>query len=257
VAVPFAATSPHAAVTGWPGAAEGALACSACHGDPTAHLEAGGGAETIFSFNAGNPPAAASRVCLTCHGDQHPRFLQSAHGRTGLDCSSCHSIHSAPVESRALLQRAQGIQRPMDGVTLASRTCEGCHGDVFTQFQFNERHRLREGILECASCHDPHAPASRTQLGGFKHQQCLDCHTDKGGPFVFEHGSSRTEGCVACHVPHGSPNRHMLRFQRTAELCFSCHAQVPGFHSRFTLETVCTNCHATVHGSNFDPFFLK
>jgi hypothetical protein len=49
----------------------------------------------------------------------------------------------------------------------------------------------------------------------------------------------------------------MLKFQRTAELCFSCHAQVPGFHSRFTLDTVCTNCHATVHGSNFDRFFLK
>jgi hypothetical protein len=49
----------------------------------------------------------------------------------------------------------------------------------------------------------------------------------------------------------------MLLFQNVAELCFSCHATVPGFHARFTLETQCTNCHSSIHGSNFDPFFLK
>ena len=32
---------------------------------------------------------------------------------------------------------------------------------------------------------------------------------------------------------------------------------VPGFHTRFTNESVCTNCHSTIHGSNFDAAFLK
>jgi len=98
-------------------------------------------------------------------------------------------------------------------------------------------------------------------LGGFKDETCIDCHTDKGGPFVFEHGSVQVEGCVACHTPHGSINRHLLTFQSTGELCYSCHATVPGFHvgtpPRFTFATNCTNCHSSIHGSNLDPFFLK
>jgi uncharacterized paraquat-inducible protein A len=49
----------------------------------------------------------------------------------------------------------------------------------------------------------------------------------------------------------------MLKFQNVAEACFSCHAVVPSFHSRFTAETPCTNCHSTIHGSNFHPAFLK
>ena len=94
-------------------------------------------------------------------------------------------------------------------------------------------------------------------LGGFKQQQCTSCHTDKEGPFVFEHGSQRVEGCVACHDPHGSPNRHLLTFQSVADLCYSCHGVVPGFHTRFIADSQCTNCHSTIHGSNFDPFLLK
>jgi DmsE family decaheme c-type cytochrome len=148
---------------------------------------------------------------------------------------------------------------------LQSRVCTDCHADVLTEFAFNERHRVGEGALECTSCHDPHAASSRSLLGGFKQQQCLACHTDKGGPFVFEHPASRGEGCTACHSSHGSPNRHMLAHQRVGELCFTCHAATPQFHSgfapagppRFGLDTQCTTCHSTLHGSNFDPFFLR
>jgi hypothetical protein len=49
----------------------------------------------------------------------------------------------------------------------------------------------------------------------------------------------------------------MLKFQEVGALCFSCHTQVPGFHASFTLETNCANCHSSIHGSNFDRFFLK
>jgi DmsE family decaheme c-type cytochrome len=147
----------------------------------------------------------------------------------------------------------------MDGVSAA---CAECHADVAHDFEFNERHRLQEGILTCTSCHDPHGPSDRMRLAAFKQEACIDCHTDKGGPFVYEHGSSRVDGCVACHTPHGSVNRHLLTFQATGELCYSCHAVVPAFHvagspPRFGLDTNCTNCHSSIHGSNLDPFFLK
>lgn len=234
-----------------------AASCAACHGDVTAHLEAGGGADTIFSFTGDAPHTVTAKACLECHGDAHPRFLRSPHARAGMDCQSCHSVHDPAPGSWANLKKSNTVTRPMEDVSMASLVCRECHAEVFTQFELSERHRLQEGILECQSCHDPHEPASRTRLAAFKQEACIECHGDKGGPFVFEHGSVQVEGCVACHTPHGSPNRHLLKFQRTAELCFSCHAAVPGFHSRFTLDTTCTNCHSSIHGSNFDPFFLK
>lgn len=254
----FARSNPHSVLDSpeWlAGGYEGS--CTACHGDATQHLEEGGGLGTIFAFGDDELASVKSRRCLDCHGDEHSRFPLSAHANAGLDCTSCHGIHSSPPEAPAQLLASHSDRGEDLRVGRTSATCAECHAEVFSQFQLNERHRLQEGILDCTTCHNPHEPASRLLLGGFKQEACIDCHTDKGGPFVFEHGSVKVEGCTACHSPHGSPNRHMLTFQRAAELCFACHAAVPGFHSRFTLDTVCTNCHSSIHGSNFDPFFLK
>lgn len=238
--------------------AGGTVNCGNCHAGAMAHAESGGEPELVFGFGDDGTSQSRAEACLTCHWTEHPQFFRGPHAASGTDCATCHSIHEPSPKSRGnLLQTADTLGRPMENLGAASAVCQSCHGEVFAQFDLNERHRLREGILDCTSCHDPHDVQPRAQLGGFKQQQCAECHADKSGPFVFEHGSVIVEGCTACHDPHGSPNRHMLTFQRTAELCFSCHATVPGFHSRFTIETVCTNCHSTIHGSNFDPAFLK
>lgn len=231
--------------------------CTTCHGDAAKHIEEGGGEGTIFAYGESATAEEKSQKCLRCHGDSHPRFLNSPHGRAGMDCTSCHSIHSSAAEPPLLRKAEKPAEWASQGLSAKSAKCVECHTDVYTEFQYNEHHRLQEGILDCTSCHDPHEPATRVRLGGFKQAQCIQCHADKGGPFVFEHGSVKVEGCVACHTPHGSVNRHMLLFQRTAELCFSCHPVVPSFHSRFTLDTVCTNCHSSIHGSNFSKFFLE
>lgn len=258
--------NPHSALqsVAWQERSGEELTCLACHGDVSEHLASGGGLGNVLAFRD-EPALAQSERCLGCHSDTHPRFASSAHGVAGLTCTDCHSNHSPGARNSSLLKAATGGAVGLGSATMVSATCADCHGDVSTQFAFNERHRLREGALECTSCHDPHAPQQRLLLGGFKQEQCLQCHTDKGGPFVFEHAASRTEGCSACHSPHGSPNRHMLAHQRVGELCISCHAVVPQFHlgfspvgsPRFDLDTQCTNCHSTIHGSNFDPNFLK
>lgn len=232
-------------------------ACSGCHGDGTAHIEAGGGVGEggLMTFGEEVPASARIEACQSCHGDAHPAFEATAHAAAGLACASCHSIHGDPL-SRGLLAAASAADRFARELGDSSATCAGCHEDIVARFGFNERHRLQEGILDCASCHDPHEPAQRMRLGGFD-ETCVGCHRAQEGPHVFEHGAQRVEGCVACHDPHGSPNRHLLTFQSVGELCYSCHAAVPGFHARFTLDTVCTNCHSTIHGSSFDPFFLQ
>ncbi|MEE9162288.1 MAG: cytochrome c3 family protein, partial [Candidatus Neomarinimicrobiota bacterium] len=172
----------------------------------------------------------------------------SPHARDGLDCQVCHSVHQPAPGG---LAHAQLLVK---GVT---ETCRECHADQLAKFQLNERHRLLEGILDCATCHDPHEPPP-AWLGGFKQEACLSCHTDKQGPFAFEHGGILVEGCAVCHDPHGSPNRHMLTFQRVEDQCISCHAVLPMFHLRFREQDPnCTNCHASIHGSNLSPYFLR
>jgi DmsE family decaheme c-type cytochrome len=218
--------------------------CVACHGDPEMHLGEGGG-PNIFAFGTEESANDKSTRCLTCHSKSTGRYFASPHGKSAMDCLSCHAIHAEEVKPGLLK-------------TSELKNCYTCHQDVFSQFQLNERHRLQEGILSCSSCHDPHKPSSMERLGGFKHEACLTCHTDKGGPFLYEHEASRIEGCKACHEVHGSPNRHMLTHQSVADLCFSCHVLAPDWHSRFdSYSTNCTFCHATIHGSHLSKIFLK
>ena len=218
--------------------------CIACHGDAEMHMEEGGG-PNIFAFGTEESINDKAARCLNCHSKTTGKYFASSHGKSALDCTTCHIIHQERAKP-ALLK------------TSAANNCLTCHQDVFAQFQLNERHRLQEGILSCATCHDPHEPSSMGRLGGFKHESCLKCHTDKGGPFLYEHGASRIEGCTACHEVHGSPNKHMLTHQSVSDLCFSCHSMAPSFHARFdSYSTNCTVCHATVHGSNLSKIFLK
>lgn len=218
--------------------------CTACHGDAEKHLAEEGGA-TIFAFKATDIPNAKSKKCLECHVKSNSKFLSSPHGKASMDCTSCHTVHAETT-------------KPFLLKTSATKSCAACHEDIFSLFQLNERHRLQEGILSCTTCHNPHEPAARERLAGFKHESCLKCHADKGGPYLFEHGASRIEGCTACHEVHGTPNRHMLTHYSTSDLCFSCHAAAPSWHSRFDSQTTnCTVCHSTIHGSNLSKIFLK
>ncbi len=236
-ATPHVALKRQALVTGMLGTEGATNACTSCHTDAEAHLQSDG-EEAVFNF--ADSPASSTATCQQCHGRSHPRFERTSHARAGLTCTDCHGSHSKPATFDA----------GTDG-------CGSCHVDQAQTFAFTEHHRLDEGTLSCSSCHDPHEPSARIQLGGFKQQECSTCHQAQAGPFVFEHGAQRVEGCTACHSPHGSPNRHLLTNQSVADQCYSCHGAVPGFHTRFTSETLCTNCHVTIHGSHLDPAFLK
>lgn len=227
-----------------PHAAIGAAGCTSCHSGAEKHIQEGGGTN-IFAFKPSDLSTQKSKACLKCHAESSSRFMAGPHGKASLDCTTCHSVHAAKMNLNLLKAGA-------------AKTCYTCHEDIFAKFSLNERHRLQEGILGCTTCHNPHEPQTRERLGGFKQEACLKCHTDKGGPFLYEHGSSRVEGCTICHDSHGSPNRHMLTYQSTADLCFSCHIFAPQWHKNFSEKTTnCTSCHSTIHGSNLSKTFLR
>lgn len=254
--------SPHSVLDteGVAGDVDASSSCAACHGEPVRKEKEHGVWACdfdVFGFSEDDFHGVKTQLCQRCHAGDHGEFGSSEHARAGIACTDCHDIHGEnrgrwPLQKEITVHDGSALQ-----AAAPSATCARCHADVFAEFEFNDRHRLQEGIVQCTSCHDPHRRQGRTALAGFRQETCAACHLDKDGPYVFEHGSLRVEGCAACHTPHGSPNRHMLTFQAVAELCYSCHVEVPGFHSRFTLDTQCTNCHSSIHGSNIDPFFLR
>ncbi len=227
--------------------------CVACHGNDESHVS-GQRPETFLTFST-ESPARQDEACLGCHSDDHPPG-QNQHAQAGVTCAACHPVHATPDVPAAAA---------FPGIGEISTTCAGCHLDVLEEFAFNNRHRLAEHSLTCASCHDPHSDAGNAWLSVSSGETCTECHADKEGPFVFEHDAQLVDGCQACHVPHGSASRHLLDHQEPGALCYGCHAEVPSFHlgfapfgePRFGVETGCTNCHVTIHGSNIDPMFLK
>ncbi len=243
-------SSPH-------GSSPGSVSCINCHSNGQEHIAAPG-AGKMERFES-MPAGKQNSVCSSCHVKSHGPET-NGHTLAGIKCTNCHTIHAHRAETTGTNKRAE-----LSSKESGSAVCIECHQAQFTQFEFNERHRLTEGALTCISCHDPHSPGQGLLSAGLVQSPCEKCHSSVSGPFVFEHTASRLEGCTACHEPHGSQNRHMLKHQQVGALCYSCHAQVPQFHAgfapgaapRFNERTVCTNCHVAIHGSNLDRLFLR
>jgi len=239
-------------------------ACEACHGNGQKHVEAPG-ADTIQN-PAKLAPAAADKICLTCHLNQptHAGRLQSSHAKNEVACTSCHKIHANGPQGL--------VTRRMDAI---NALCADCHLDVWTQFQRPNHHRLPEGAMSCVDCHNPHGsglPQAMAQSFGANEPGCLNCHGDKRGPFTFEHAPVRFEGCAACHEPHGSANPRMLTRQEVRFVCLECHASLPSVRNANSALGVvppafhnlnlprfqnCTICHQKIHGSYVDRDLLK
>lgn len=235
--------------------ADGSQGCEACHGSGKAHVEAGGDKTKIFSF-AGADPAEASKRCLSCHeyGEEHANFSRSQHNVASVSCVSCHSPHHAKEAQYLLVQKQPGL-------------CFSCHTETRQDFARPFRHRVEQGFVQCTDCHNQHGGFLTKQLRATaaQDQVCFKCHADKAGPFSFEHEPVKTEGCQSCHTPHGSVNPRLLKRASINLLCLECHTltqdagapAIPSFHNQSQKYSACTMCHPTIHGSNFDRFFMK
>lgn len=230
--------------------------CETCHGPGSAHVESGDAAQIRLPSKL--KPEESSAICLTCHENgMQANWKGSVHDNRGLACLTCHSIHQAKSEKFLL------------NVEVSSEACYPCHAQVKSQMQRTSHHPVREGLMTCASCHNPHGTDGSTKnlVTNSVNELCYKCHTEKRGPFLWEHPPV-SENCLNCHTPHGSNNAKLLAEKRPY-LCQRCHLDTrhPGtLYDSTTIQTSnreftrsCSNCHLNIHGSNHPSgtFFLR
>src|SRR5580693_7832084 len=108
--------------------------CEGCHGPGQAHVEAGGGKDTIpraFSLLA---PKQVLETCLTCHAQDRSKanIQRSDHTLNDVVCTACHSIHRSPTPKYLLAKKQTDL-------------CYSCHSAVRAQFELPSKHRVNEG----------------------------------------------------------------------------------------------------------------
>lgn len=265
--------------------------CESCHGPGRAHSE-GEKAEKEGKKPGPNQPKAATLIynfskhsakenaarCLTCHqkDQKESLFGRSRHLGSAVSCTECHDPHrlnagdDVAKPSAALEAYFSVPKRPAEHAWLDDRLlrekqpqlCYSCHRDVEAEFQLPVRHRVNEGAVKCTDCHNPHGSLTARDLKSAGSDACTTCHMEKKGPFAYEHAAVLVEGCTVCHTPHGTINLHLLKRRQERQLCLECHAapqavNVP--HPRLGFQTAgeCTRCHIEIHGSNYQPQFLR
>ncbi len=232
------------------------ISCESCHGSGAAHAGSGD-VKDIASYNDDDEMnSKVDKICSTCHLTMM-HGVKGAHiDDYGLNCGSCHKIHQSA---------RYGVN-----VKTGNSLCESCHTAVRAKTMLPSHHPVREGKMECTSCHD--MKGGSTIDSERPNDLCLDCHTQYRGPFVYEHAAV-AESCNLCHDPHGSVANNLLK-QNEPFLCLQCHqmhfhSQKAGEEGTFTppnhpdreiisdklavkrgFTTKCTQCHQAIHGSD-------
>ena len=228
--------------------------CESCHGDSAAHVENPLEVSTI-RFGPGSKVAISRQndVCLGCHeGGKQLDWVMDEHAAADVACISCHSIHVK--EDRVL------------SIVTETAVCTQCHLEKRSDAYRRSRHPIREGLMSCSGCHNPHGSSGRAALNEpTVNETCFQCHAEKRGPYLYEHAPV-AEDCTSCHMPHGS-NQPYLLTQRAPYLCQECHNEsfhpgslydggdlpVGGTSTGAIGKLVahgCMNCHQKIHGSN-------
>lgn len=225
--------------------------CEGCHGPGKAHVEAGGGKGVggMISFAKDDPTSVSERnaICLRCHQKKARLFWEgSPHDNRDVACTNCHVVMKQ-VSNQKQLAKPTVIE-----------VCRQCHLRQAASQMFFSHMPLREGKMDCASCHNPHGTVAEKLLkANSLNDVCYQCHADKRGPFLWEHPPV-SESCANCHAVHGSNHEQMLKVPKP-RLCQQCHIEArhpteahaePPLPDKFVAFRGCVNCHYNLHGSN-------
>jgi Flp pilus assembly protein TadD len=224
--------------TAW---AEVNVACEACHGPGSRHVE--------WARRRGSwwtPDRDPQRGLVVTLRDRGQWRLDPATGNARRSapraadveieaCAVCHARRSVIAEG------APGRRRLMD-THLPALLEPGLyhadgqqHGEVYTYGSFLQSRMYREGVT-CSDCHEPHSLKLRAPGNGV----CAQCHAPARydtASHHFHRPGSTGAACVGCHMPAATymlvdPRRdHSLRVPRpdlsvelgTPNACTACH----------------------------------
>ena len=157
---------------------QGGIGCSACHGDPSKHLAAGGHGPIVSPAHLS--PVARDSVCLQCHleGDA----TVSKPGRSLAQFRPGALLSDFAVYFVRARQAAGGGRASSQYEALLQSACKRASGDRLT----------------CTTCHDPHSePAAADRVAYFR-ARCLACHI---APEIATAHHPEQQDCAACHMP--------------------------------------------------------
>ncbi len=222
--------------------------CESCHGSGQVHV--------LNPLDLKGIRFPGNADCTDCHARDpvtHAAWGNSAHDAAGLLCTDCHSAHGDAID---LLRPPSALEQSLlRHASDASRLCASCHTEVATRFDLPSHHPVREGMLDCTSCHATHQ-AEALSFGG-RSGACTGCHQDHVGPWIYEHAPV-AEDCGYCHEAHGSAAYDLLETNEPG-VCISCHSvpMMGATHSPEAFVTRCTDCHGSIHGSFSDPHLRR
>ena len=201
-----------------PGASENG--CEICHGPGSHHLDMAGEVDVpgliVFGKNANVPAEKRNAICISCHEADVKHWQGSLHDTDDMSCASCHSMHHEHHATAKLQEQ---------------KVCYSCHQNVRSETYRPFRHPIREELIFCTDCHNPHGSAGPTMLVQLTlNDNCYTCHAEKRGPYLWEHEPS-SEDCGICHAPHGSLHPALLT-SRPPLLCQQCHQSTRVTHAR-------------------------
>ena len=156
----------------------GGIGCSACHGDPSAHLAQNGKGPIL------NPDkldaVRRDSVCLQCHVEGEVTIARSGHSLTSYrpgDNLFDHLIFFVHKDTTGPAGRATSQWE-----ALLESKCKQKSGDKLT----------------CTTCHDPHSTVQPAERVSYYHAKCIACHSDTA--FVAKHHLENPD-CASCHMP--------------------------------------------------------
>lgn len=222
--------------------------CESCHGPMSAHATEADfdkKQSTTVSFKT-ITPQQKNQICQQCHEKQTTlHWRGSAHEMANVSCDKCHYVMTRKSKRRLSINED------------SKKACFACHADKRARMLRSAHMPLREGKMDCASCHNPHGSlAPNLLIEATLNETCYLCHQEKRGPMLWEHAPVR-EDCSSCHDSHGSNHLSMLKLKQPY-LCQTCHSNTRhpsslfdrGSTPRDLLGKACLNCHSRIHGSN-------
>jgi DmsE family decaheme c-type cytochrome len=219
--------------------------CESCHGPGSLHSEDPSNVKPLISFSkeSETPVEKQNEACLECHQKTHLGWGGSIHQTRELACATCHHIKENLTDRFLLAKETQ------------SELCGSCHRAQRAKTLKAYHMTVRDGKLECTSCHNPHGTTTdKLLVGNSVNETCYRCHTEKRGPFLWQHPPVM-ENCLNCHDPHGSNHNKML-VTKVRRLCQRCHIETrhpttpQTYDAFFIFNHSCANCHSQIHGSN-------